>query len=83
MTIRFRPTEYVITAEGEWVAVDAVSFQHARPLLCGSCHILVSVNRNTSGRFALIHRPHSETDRRRMIRCRYNQSSISAVTCRL
>lgn len=71
MTIRFRPTEYVITADGEWVAVNELSYQHTRPLLCGSCHVPVSVTRHGSGQYELIHRPRAETDRRRSLRCRY------------
>ncbi|APY61127.1 hypothetical protein XZ45_15310 [Salmonella enterica subsp. enterica] len=43
MAIQFRPTEHVITDDGEWVAVDELSYLHARPLLCGSCHTPVIV----------------------------------------
>lgn len=77
MTIRFRPTEYVITADGEWVAVNELSYLHAKPLLCGSCHTLVVVAQNDSG-WQLIHRPCSEMDRKRVSRCRYRVFSPSA-----
>lgn len=73
MSIRFGPTEHVITADGEWVAVDALSYLHARPLLCGSCHIPVSVTRHTSDRHELIHRPCTEKDRRLLRYCRYRE----------
>lgn len=74
MAIKFRPTEYVITADGEWVAVDELSFLHVRPLLCGSCHIPVVVTQSDTG-WKLIHRPRSEIDRKRVGRCRYTTSS--------
>ncbi|EPJ7086997.1 hypothetical protein NK529_001355 [Citrobacter amalonaticus] len=76
MTIRFRPAEYVITSDGEWVAVDSLSYQHARPLLCGSCHTPVIVTQGDTG-WQLVHRPRSEADRRRVIRCRYRPPSFS------
>lgn len=82
MTIRFRPTEYVITADGEWVAVDELSYLHARPLLCGSCHTPVVVAQNDSG-WQLIHRPRSEMDRKRVSRCRYRERSVSVGIRRL
>ena len=75
MANSFRPTEHVITADGEWVAVDELSYLHARPLLCGSCHIPVLVTQNSSDQYELIHRPRSETDRKRVSRCRYRASS--------
>lgn len=65
-----RPTEYVITADGEWVAIDELTFLHTRPLLCGSCHIPVVVTQSDYG-WQLIHRPHSEMDRKRVDSCRY------------
>lgn len=74
MANSFRPTEHVITADGEWVAVDELSYLHARPLLCGSCHIPVVVTQSDTG-WQLIHRPCSETDRKRVSRCRYRASS--------
>lgn len=77
MTIRFRTAEYVITADGEWVAVDKLSYLHARPLLCGSCHTPVIVTRGDTG-WQLIHRPRSEMDRKRVSRCRYRVFSPSA-----
>jgi len=77
MTIRFRPTEYVITTDGEWVAVDELSYLHARPLLCGSCHTPVVVAQNDSG-WQLIHRPRSEMNWNRVSRCRYRVFSPSA-----
>lgn len=49
MPMRFGPTEYVITADGEWVAVGELSFLHARPLRCGSCHTLVVVVQGDAG----------------------------------
>lgn len=70
MVIKFRPTEHVITADGEWVAVDELSFLHARPLLCGSCHTPVVVVQRDAG-WELAHRPRSETDRRLVVYCRY------------
>lgn len=77
MAIKFRPTEHVITADGEWVAIDELSYQHARPLRCGSCHIPVVMAENDRG-WQLIHRPSSEIDRRKLSRCRYRTSTISA-----
>jgi len=74
MTVRFRPTEYVITADGEWGAVNELSYLHASPLLCGFCHVPVVVTQSDSG-WQLIHRPHSEMDRKRVSRCRYRASS--------
>lgn len=76
MTIRFTPTEYVITADGEWVAVDELSYQHARPLRCGSCHILAVVVQGDKG-WELLHRPRSEADRRHLMRCRYTSPKSS------
>ncbi|MBJ8825209.1 hypothetical protein I5402_16980 [Citrobacter freundii] len=69
MAIKFRPTEYVITADGEWVAVNELSYLHARPLLCGSCHTPVVVQRDSD--WQLIHWPRSEMDRKRVSRCRH------------
>lgn len=74
MVIKFRPAEHVITADGEWVAVNELTFLHARPLLCGCCHIPVVVTKSDTG-WQLIHRPRSEADRKRMGRCRYRASS--------
>lgn len=71
MAIKFRPTAHVITADGEWVAVDELSYLHARPLRCGSCHIHVLVTRDSNGAYELIHRPRSEIGRRLLRRCRY------------
>ncbi|CAH6636235.1 hypothetical protein FBBNIHIM_05325 [Pseudocitrobacter vendiensis] len=76
MAIRFRPTEYVITADGEWVAVDALSYQHTKPLLCGSCHTPATVTQGDNG-WQLVHRPRSEADRRRVIRCCYRPPTFS------
>ncbi|EAY3718004.1 hypothetical protein FGS56_23860 [Salmonella enterica] len=76
MAIQFRPTEHVITADGEWVAVDELSCLHARPLLCGFCHTPVIVVQDDAG-WHLVHRPCSETDRRRVIRCRYREHQLS------
>lgn len=78
MTIRFKPTEYIITADGEWVAVNELSYLHARPLRCGSCHIHVCVTRDGNGVYELIHRPRSEIDRRQLRRCRYGEP-VSAL----
>lgn len=75
MANSFRPTEYVITADGEWVVVSELSYLHARPLLCGSCHIPVLVTQNSSGQYEFIHRPRSEMDRKRVSCCRYGVSS--------
>lgn len=74
MANSFRPTENVITADGEWVAIDELAALHARPLRCGSCHIPVVVTQSDSG-WQLIHRPGSEMDRKRVSRCRYRASS--------
>lgn len=74
MANSFRPTEYVITADGEWVAASELSYLHARPLLCGSCHTPVVVTQDDTG-WQLIHRPGSEMDRRRVSRCCYGVSS--------
>ncbi|HED2376180.1 TPA: hypothetical protein R4216_005015 [Citrobacter freundii] len=74
MVNSFRPTEYVITDDGEWVAIDELIVQHARPLRCGSCHIPVVVTQNDTG-WQLIHRPGSEMDRKQVSRCRYRVSS--------
>lgn len=82
MAISFRPTEYVITADGEWVTVDELTSLHARPLRCGSCHIPVVVTQSDSG-WQLIHRPRSEMDRKRVSRCRYRERSVSAGIRRL
>lgn len=73
MAIKFRPTEHVITADGEWVPVDELTFLHARPLRCGSCHVHVTITRGSNGRYELIHRPRSETDRRLLRCCRYGK----------
>lgn len=73
MAIKLRPTEYVITADGEWVAVDELTPLHARPLRCGSCHIYVLVTRDGNGVYELIHRPRSEINRRQLRRCRYGK----------
>lgn len=70
----FRPTEYVITADGEWVAIDELTSLHTRPLRCGSCHIPVVVTQDDAG-WQLIHRPSSEMDRKRVSRCRYRTST--------
>lgn len=78
MAIKFRPTEHVITADGEWVAVDELTFLHARPLRCGSCHIHVRVTRDGNGVYELIHRPRSEIDRRLLRRCCYGKP-VSAL----
>lgn len=74
MVNSFRPTEYVITDDGEWVAIDELIVLHARPLRCGSCHISVVVTQNDTG-WQLIHRPGSEIDRKQVSRCRYRVSS--------
>lgn len=74
MANSFRPTEYVITADGEWVAIDELTSLHARPLRCGSCHIPVAVTQDDTG-WQLVHRPCSEMDRKRVSRCRYRVSS--------
>lgn len=70
MAIKFRLTEYVISADGEWVAVDELSFLHVRPLLCGSCHAPVVVVQGDAG-WELVHRPRLEVDRRHLMRCCY------------
>lgn len=82
MAHSFRPTEYVITADGEWLATSEISYLHARPLLCGSCHIPVLVTQNSSSQYELIHRPRSEMDRKRVSRCRYRASSSPSTGIR-
>lgn len=82
MTIRFRPAEYVITSDGEWVAIDELTFLHARPLLCGSCHIPVVVTQSGTD-WQLIHRPRTEMDRKRVSCCCYRERSVSAGIRRL
>lgn len=77
MVIKFRPTEHVITADGEWVAVNELTFLHTRPLLCGRCHIPVVVTKSDIG-WQLIHRPRSEMDRKRVSHCRYGVSSSTS-----
>ncbi len=74
MANSFRSTEYVITADGEWVAAGELSYLHARPLLCGSCHTPVVATQNDTG-WQLIHRPCSEMDRKQVSRCCYGVSS--------
>lgn len=77
MANSFRPIEYVITADGEWVTIGELTYVHARPLRCGFCHITVMVTQSDSG-WQLIHRPRSEVDRKRLSRCRYRERSVSA-----
>lgn len=81
MANSFRPTEYVITADGEWVAINELTSLHVRPLRCGSCHIPVVVTQSDSG-WQLIHRPRSEMDRKRVSRCRYRASSSLSTSIR-
>lgn len=78
IVIKFRATEHVITADGEWVAVDELTFLHARPLVCGSCHTPVVVTQNDTG-WELIHRPISEMDRKQVGRCHYRKSSLPTM----
>ncbi len=81
MANSFRPTEHLITADGEWVAVSELSYLHARPLLCGSCHTPVVVTQDDTG-WQLIHRPRSEMDRKRVSHCRYGVSSSTSTGIR-
>lgn len=64
MVIKFRPTEHVIAADGEWVAVDELSYLHTRPLLYGSSHTPVVVAQDDAG-WELVHWQRTGTDRKR------------------